>query len=407
MKKETLKVLLLLALVMFLISWLFNSVVLKTARQNQYMKWAERTAGSFMQRSPDYRITYKKDRNEHKWHYEQGLMMNALYGMWQKTDDQKYFDFIQKNIDQYLLEDGSVYTYDSDKFKLDDIGPGRTLLRLYDVTGDEKYKAVADMLRKHIENQPRTESGGFWHKKIYKWQMWLDGLYMAAPFYADYEKRYAADQNYDDILHQFELIYRKTYDSKTGLLYHGWDEKKQQIWADPETGRSPHFWGRGIGWYLMALVDVLEILPENVDGRDILLKQLNDLSDAMLQVRDENAKVWYQIVNLPNRDGNYKEASVTAMVIYAWAKGVNCGYLPTDYNEWAKESFTGFIKEFTEMTDDGLVNIFHTCSGAGLGGKTNRDGSFEYYMSEPQRTNDCKAIGPFIMAALELSKATK
>lgn len=404
MKKDTIKVLLFLALLMFIISWMMNFSTMKMSHKNQYMKWAELTTTSFMKRSPDYRITYKENREKHKWHYEQGLMMNALFAMWQKTGEQKYFDFIQKNIDQYLLDDGSVYTYKQSKYKLDDIGPGRALLRLYDATKDEKYKDISDLLRQHLANQPRTESGGFWHKKIYEWQMWLDGLYMAEPFYADYEKRYAEKPDYNDIIHQFELIYSKTYDEKTGLLYHGWDEKKQQIWADSTTGCSPHFWGRGIGWYMMALVDVLEIIPKDYDDRYILLDQFCGLSAAIMKYRDKESSVWYQILDLPEREGNYKEASATAMFIYALAKGVNQGYLPRDYKVKAHESFHGFIKEFTEIKSDGLVDILHTCSGAGLGGKTNRDGSFEYYMSEPQRINDCKAIGPFIMAALELDK---
>jgi len=352
-------------------------------------------------------MTYKVDRTKLKWHYEQGLMHNALYKMMQSTGDHKYFTFIQKNIDMFLKDDGSVLTYNQSKYKLDDIAPGRALLRLFDATGDVKYKNVADMFRKHLEDQPRTESGGFWHKKIYTWQMWLDGLYMAAPFYADYEKRYADEPDYQDIIHQFELIYRKTYDAKTGLLYHAWDEKKQQPWANPETGLSQHFWGRAIGWYMMALVDVLEILPQDVENRELLLKQLNELSEAILKVRDEESKVWYQVVNLPDRDGNYRESSATAMYIYSWVKGVNLGYLPDSYKEKAKESFDGFINEFTEIKDDGTMDINHVCSGAGLGGPKNRDGSFEYYINEPQRTNDCKAVGPFILAALELDKLIK
>lgn len=405
MKKDTLKVLLLLALVMFFISWVLQSINLKVSGKNHYLKWAKLTADSFMKRSPDYKITYEQDRKKHKWHYEQGLMQNALFGLWQKTNDEKYFDFMQQNIDLYLLDDGSVYTYKQSDYKLDDIGPGRALLRLYDATVDKKYKKTADLLRQHLTKQPRTESGGFWHKKIYDWQMWLDGLYMAAPFYTDYEKRYAEAPDYQDIIHQFELIYNKTHDHYSDLLYHGWDEKRQQIWADSTTGCSPHFWSRGIGWYMMALVDVLELLPRDVEKRYILLEQLGSLSSAIMNHRDKDSKVWYQIINLPAQEGNYKEASGTAMFIYALAKGVNLGFLPGQYKDFAKESFDGFVQEFTQIDHQGLVNIFHTCSGAGLGGKTNRDGSFEYYISEPQRTNDCKAIGPFIMAALELDKA--
>jgi len=393
---------------------LFISVVLVSffpfcgnRADDEYLNWAVRTTDSFIKRAPDNKITYEKNRARHKWHYEQGLMLNALYGLWQVTDNRDYFDFIQKNIDLYVGEDGSIRTYDPEDFKLDDIGPGRSLLRLYDATGDEKYHKAAQLLRRQLERQPRTAAGGFWHKKIYPWQMWLDGLYMAAPFYAEYEKVFAGQPDYADVIKQFTLIYEKTYDPETGLLYHGWDEKRQQLWANPQTGLSSHFWGRGLGWYMMALVDVLEILPPETVGRAELLEQLNDLSEAIVSVRDPESKVWYQVLDQGDREGNYLESSASAMFIYSFAKGANLGYLPADYWKIAKESFGGFLTEFVRVNEDGLVDVRYACSGAGLGGKQQRDGSFEYYISEPQRTNDCKAVGPFILAALELEKGLK
>ncbi len=375
--------------------------------QSDYLRWATRTADSFIERAPDYKITYEENRAKHKWHYEQGLMLNALHRLWHMTGNRCYFDFIRQNIDLYVQEDGSILTYDQEDFKLDDIGPGRTLLRLYEEVGDEKYHKAAQRLRRQLERQPRTSAGGFWHKKIYPWQMWLDGLYMAAPFYAEYEKRFAASPDYVDVVRQFRLIYTQTRDPETGLLYHGWDEKRQQIWANPQTGLSSHFWGRGLGWYMMALVDVLEILPAETTGRENLLKQLNDLAQAILKVRDPESKVWYQVPDQGDREGNYLESSASAMFIYSFAKGANQGYLPAEYRKIAKESFRGFIAEFVHVNEDGLVDVRHACSGAGLGGKQQRDGSFEYYISEPQRTNDCKAVGPFILAALELEKGQK
>ena len=373
-------------------------------RNSDYREWAVKTADSFIKRNPDYRVTYESDRARAKWNYEQGLMLNALYALWLTTGDRRYYDFIVKNVDQFVADDGTIRTYQPSEYKLDDIEPGQTLLRLYRQTGEGKYKKAADRLRQQLANQPRTSEGGFWHKQIYPGQMWLDGLYMAEPFYAEYEKEFATQPDYADIINQFKLIYARTYDPATGLLYHGWDEQRQQIWADPQTGLSRHFWGRGIGWYLMALVDVLEIIPQDTPERELLLRQLNDLSRAVAQVRDANSKVWYQVLNLKDRQDNYRESSASAMFIYSFTKGVNLGYLPREYRKLAEESFQGFLNEFVVVNDTGLVDIRHACSGAGLGGKQQRDGSFEYYVSEPQRTNDFKAVGPFILAAIELEK---
>ncbi|MBN2602372.1 MAG: glycoside hydrolase family 88 protein [Candidatus Marinimicrobia bacterium] len=381
---------------------LFNSCNKNTP--DEYCFWATRTVDSFIQRAPDYTITYEQNREKHKWNYEQGLMLNAVYALWSLTGEQNYLYFIQKNIDLYVNDDGSISTYKQKDFKLDDIGPGRTLLRLYRKTNDVKYKLAANQLRQQLHIQPRTLEGGFWHKNIYPWQMWLDGLYMAAPFYAEYEKEFSDQPDYEDIIKQFQLIYHHTLDPETGLLYHGWDEKHQQIWADPETGLSRHFWGRGVGWYMMALVDVLEILPENTSDRLTLLNQFQTLSRAVLRIRDSQSKVWYQVLNQGNRAGNYLESSASAMFIYSFAKGAKLGYLPVKYYDLAVESFKGFIDQFVIVNDSGLVDVLHACSGAGLGGKQQREGSFEYYISEPQRNNDFKAVGPFILAAVELEK---
>lgn len=369
-----------------------------------YLQWAIKTADSFIQRSPDFRITYETNRKKHKWQYEQGLMLNALYELWHQTGDQTYFDFIIKNIDQYVNDDGSIQTYKQSDYKLDDIGPGRTLLRLYKESGNPKYKKAADQLRTQLENQPRTGDGGFWHKKIYSYQMWLDGLYMAVPFYTEHALIFNQPDGLDDVIKQFCLIEQHNYDAVSGLYHHGWDEKKEQVWADPKTGLSLNFWGRGIGWYLMALVDVLEILPDETPNGDVLLVQFQDLTKAVANVRDPDTKVWYQVLDQGDREGNYLESSASAMFIYSFAKAANRGYLSSEYFALAEKSFEGFINEFVTVSDSGLVDVLHACSGAGLGGKDQRDGSFEYYISEPQRTNDYKAIGPFILAAIELGK---
>lgn len=366
--------------------------------------WSTKIAQSFMERTPKF-IVYDQNPTKQKWNYEQGLMLNAMRQMFYHTKDKKYFEYVKHNLDQNVQSDGSVTTYKIDEYNIDQVGPGRALLFAYEMTKDIKYKKAADLLRNQLATHPRTKSGGFWHKQIYPWQMWLDGLYMGEPFYAEYSKTFNSSKDFDDIAHQFELIYSKTKDSKTGLLYHAWDESKEQKWANKETGQSAHFWGRAVGWYMMALVDVLDFMPKNHPKRKILITQFKEMSDVLLKFRDEKAKVWYQILDLPDRKPNYLEASGSAMFVYAFAKGANRGYLSKKFLKHAEESWDGMKREFIVVDETGAVNLEKTCQGAGLGGKPYRDGTFEYYMSEKIRTNDFKGYGPFLLAAIELEKA--
>lgn len=363
-----------------------------------------RLADSFLLRHPGA-VTYDSIFTETKWNYEQGLILEALYQVYLYTGEEKYFQFIKENLDQYIEEDGKIKTYKFENFNIDLVNPGRALLHTYSKTGIEKFKIAADTLRKQLTYHPRTPSGGFWHKLIYPDQMWLDGLYMGQPFYALYSKLNNQPQFYDDIIHQFTLIEKKTRDKKTGLLYHAWDESKKQKWADPKTGRSPNFWGRAMGWYAMALVDVLDILPENYSKKIELKKILQRFAKAIIKYRDKNTNIWYQVVDMPDREGNYLEASATSMFAYALAKGANKGYLNKKYLTIAKDVFEGLLKHLSKIEDTGYINLYQICRSAGLGGNPYRDGSFEYYISEPKRMNDIKGYGPFILAALELDKA--
>ncbi len=366
--------------------------------------WAERAADSFIARHPGA-VTFDSASPKQNWNYEQGLILEALHQLWLETGNKKYFNFIKANIDKYVEAGGSIRTYEYNAFTLDDINPGRQLLTLYKATKDEKYKKAAGLLRKQLANQPRTPSGGFWHKKIYPNQMWLDGLYMAEPFYAQYAKMFDQPKDYNDIINQFVLIYDHTRDPKTGLLYHGWDESKKQKWANPATGCSPNFWSRAMGWYEMALVDVLDFIPKNHPGREKLISILRKVSAAVLKYRDPGTKLWYQVTDQGNKKGNYFEASASCMFTYAFAKGANKGYLDKKYFKDARESFDGIVKYLVKVQKNGLVDLYHTCKSAGLGGHPYRDGSFEYYISEPQRTNDMKGVGPFILASLQLEKS--
>ena len=234
--------------------------------------------------------------------------------------------------------------------------------------------------------------------------MWLDGLFMAEPFYAKYAEMFKETSDFNDIANQFILIYKHLRDPKTGLLYHGWDESKDQKWANPKTGDSPHFWGRGMGWFEMALVDVLDFFPNDNPKRKDLIEILQNSCNSLLKIRDKNTGLWYQIFDKGDENGNYLEASGSCMFVYAFAKGAKRGYLDKKFEEFAENSYKGIINNFIKVDNNGLVNILHTCEGAGLGGNPYRDGSFEYYINVPQRINDFKAIGPFILASIELNK---
>lgn len=343
------------------------------------------------------------------WDYEQGLILKALGRVWARTGDGSYFEYIRKDIDRFVSKDGNIRTYKYDDFNLDNINTGRILLTLAQQSqpDKEKYKKAADLLWKQIENQPKTNEGGYWHKKRYPNQMWLDGLFMCEPFAAEYSKIFNKPEHFDDIAKQFALIEKYAVDTKTGLIYHGYDDSKEQQWADKKTGLSPHFWSRAIGWYAMALVDVLDYFPENHPKRANLIKYLQRLAPALVKYQDTKSGVWYQMTSQGNRKGNYLEASGSCMFVYALAKGVRKGYLPQNFLANAKKGYAGILKEFVEKEANGTLSLNKTVSVGGLGGTPYRDGSYEYYLSEPIKKNDLKGVGPFIFASVEIEIATE
>ena len=336
-----------------------------------------------------------------KWNYEQGVILKAIEQMWYATGDPKYFRHIQKGMDHWIDEKGNHKDYDLEEYNIDHVTPGTAMMTLYRVTGSEKYRKMVDLFRSQLRTHPRTNEGGFWHKKIYPYQMWLDGLYMGQPFYAEYSQVFGED-NWNDIANQFVWMEKHGRDEKTGLLYHGWDESKQQQWADKTTGKSPHFWGRAMGWYAMGLVDVLEFFPKDHPRRGELIAILEREAAAIEKVQDKKTGVWYDILDLPNRKPNYLESSASAMFVYAIARGVREGYLPDRYMTVAVRGWNGIKKEFIKTNAQGQTDWEGTVSVSGLGGKPYRDGSFDYYMSEKLRTNDAKGLGPAIRAALEI-----
>jgi unsaturated rhamnogalacturonyl hydrolase len=360
--------------------------------------WAIRMAESVMERSPQLKT---------RWHYELGTMLTAFQQLYEATGDERYYTFIEQNINQFVEPDGSIRTYTIEEYNLDQVNSGKQLFLLYERTGDERYRIAAQTLRRQLAQHPRTSEDGFWHKLVYPYQMWLDGVYMAGPFYAQYGRVFDEPAAFDDVAHQIALIARHTRDPRTGLFYHAWDETREMSWSDPVTGLSQNFWGRAIGWYAMAIVDVLDFMPEDHRDRAQVIRILQALAEGVAGVQDPVTGTWYQVLDKPNRQENYHEASASAMFVYALAKGARKGYLEPAYMDIARRGFDGIVDQFIQVNEDGLLDMHGIVSVGGLGGRQQRDGSFEYYMSEPLQLNDYKGVGPFIMAGIEIERAAR
>lgn len=338
------------------------------------------------------------------WNYTQGLIAQTMIQVWKVNNNEAYYNYAKKYADKLIDSTGYVTGFNFENQSLDHINSGKFLYDLYDNTKDERYLKAIDQLYKQFKTQPRTTEGGFWHKNRYPHQMWLDGLYMGAPFYAEYAAYFNKDFLFDDVVKQFVIVHKHTYDPKTGLNYHGWDESKEQKWADPMTGCSPNFWGRAEGWYAMALVDVLDFLPANHPGRVQLLKILNQVAAGIKKYQDPKTGLWYQVLDQGDREGNYLGATASCMFTYAFLKAVRKGYINVDYKKVGVKAYKGILDNLIKNNNDGTVSLTKCCSVAGLGGNPYRDGSFEYYINEPIRDNDPKGVRPFIMASLEYNR---
>jgi unsaturated rhamnogalacturonyl hydrolase len=339
-----------------------------------------------------------------RWDYVGGLMLLGIHEVYRRTGDERYFAYVKENTDRWVRPDGTIEGYRMEEFNIDHVNQGKVLFPLYARTGDERYRRAIELLREQMRQHPRTREGGFWHKRIYPNQMWLDGLYMAAPFLAQYAVEFNEPELFDDVAHQILLMARHARDPRTGLFYHAWDETRSMNWADRETGLSPNFWGRAMGWYAMAIVDVLDHLPQDHRDRPEILRLLRDMSDALVRVQDPVTGMWYQVLDMPNREPNYHETSASSMFAYAFAKGARKGYLPAEFREIAQRAYDGIVRKYVRTDDDGMLSLHGIVEVAGLGGPRQRDGSFEYYMSEPVVKNDFKGVGPFVLASLELSR---
>lgn len=355
---------------------------------------------------PAWNIEVKRDGKKVGWNYIDGCMMNSLLELYKLTKNEKYFKFVKSYIDHFVKEDGTIEGYHMDKYSTDDIAESRTLFALYDITKEEKYLKAIKNTYEQIKGQPRTKSGNFWHKKIYPNQIWLDGLYMAQPFYLLYETKLNSMTNYNDIIGQFKNVRKYMFDEKKHLYYHGYDESREIFWADKATGLSKNFWLRSIGWFTVALVDCAEIINEQMyDEYRTLTSLLKEIINGLLEYQDPKSKMFYQVVDQGSREGNYLETSGSAMIAYSILKAVRLEILPERFRQIGLDIFNGICDKYlTER--DGDLNLGGICLVAGLGPaeKPNRDGSFEYYISEPVVENDAKGVGAFVMAYIEVKK---
>ncbi|QEM08862.1 glycoside hydrolase family 88 protein [Mucilaginibacter rubeus] len=363
----------------------------------QTLPWSQRMANTALH-------IWKDSLPGTNWSYDQGIVLLGLQSVWQQSAQGEYFSYIQKSMDRYVSADGNIRTYKANDYTLDNILSGRSLLLMHRVLNTEKYYKAASLLRKQLDGQPKTPEGGFWHKKRYPNQMWLDGLYMAEPFYAEYASVYHEDADFDQIADQFIWMEQHARDSKTGLLYHAWDESKKERWANPQTGLSASLWARADGWYAMALVDVLPYFPANHPKRAALISILNRLAVAIQGSQDKASGLWYQVLDRGGKKDNYLEASASCMFVYTLAKGVREGYLPQKYLPVAQKAYDSIIKNFIETDASGQVNLKGTAGAVGLGGEPYRDGSYEYYTSVKTITNETKGVGAFMLASVEMER---
>jgi unsaturated rhamnogalacturonyl hydrolase len=315
------------------------------------------------------------------WNYEMGVVLTGFEKLATFTSDKKYTEYTKKIIDHFITAEGQIRTYNLEEYNSDNIPTGRQLLHLYKNTKEEKYKTAATELYKQLAWQPRNKIGGYWHKLKYPTQMWLDGLYMAQPFAVEYAVLFNDTKKFDDIINQFVWMEKYSRDAKTGLLYHGWDESKLQKWANPQTGLSPEFWSRAMGWYMMALVDVLDHLPVSYKRRSELIAILNRLSTALVKFQDAKEGVWWQVTDKANQQLNYLESSSSAMFLYALSKAVNKKYISINFKPAVTKAYNGIIKNFVRVDEAGSVHYLQAVAGAGLGGTPYRDGSYSYYVN--------------------------
>lgn len=339
-----------------------------------------------------------------------GMQISALQELNKIVPDVRYTDALESVPGSYIGADGKITGFNPEMYSIDRTKPGEMIILLEQRTKEAKYRKAVDFLRANLKRHPRTSEGAFWHRQTYPNQLWLDGVYMGIPFLAQYAAAYETGEtqhkSFEEAVHEFVIARDHLREAKTGLYFHAWDESKKADWADKTNGRAPQYWSRGMGWYAMALVDVLDSLPTSEPKlRKTLIDIINELAPDILRYQDQATGTWWQITNRPGDIGNYRESTASAMFTYFLAKAVNKGYLPESYRTAAVKSYTGLINEFASIEADGKTSMNGQCLVAGLG--FGRDGSYNYYMTEPITSNDPKGNVPFILAGLEIHKLLK
>lgn len=370
--------------------------------KNKINKYIDYLLENSKPQAPMWNIEKVLSGEPNKWNYIDGCMITAILSLYEMTGDEKYYNFAKDFIDYYVKEDGSIATYDPEEYNLDNVNTASNLFYLYDKTGDEKYRKAIELVRGQLERMPRTNEGNFWHKNIYPYQVWLDGMYMAQPFYMRYEMKFNSMKGCMDSIHQFENVERLMKDEKTGLYYHGYDESREMYWANPDTGCSANFWLRALGWFSVALVETATAMTDVLyDEYRYLLRLLENLVEALAPYQDESGMFW-QVVDHQEEEGNYLETSGTALIAYAILKAVRLKLLPDIYEDMGVRALEGIIDKYLTIDDEGNLELGGICLVAGLGGKSRRDGSTEYYYSEPVVKNEAKGVAPLLLAYIEL-----
>jgi len=365
-----------------------------------------RMVESEMKRIPD--PIYMDGVEKPKWNYTTGLELLAIMDAGAKYGRRDFTDYALSWLERMVSRRGdTIVTYKMSNYNLDHICPGRLLYRAWDLTGDPRYYEAQHLLWSQLESQPRTREGGYWHKKVYPDQMWLDGLYMAEPYKAEYLLRHKkregveAPKSWMDLIHQFTLVAEKTYDPATGLFRHAWDSSKKMFWCDPENGQSEHAWLRAMGWYTVALVEVLDLMPDDIGETRHLVTILDHIFKTIPRYAHPESGMWYQVMDCPGREGNYEESTGSIMLIYAMMKASRLGLVDGEYGTTGRRLYEQFVERFMRENEDGTISMTDCCAVGGLGGKQMRRGDYAYYLSEPIIENDCKGVGPFIWASLE------
>ena len=344
-----------------------------------------------------------------RWDYTRGFLSQSLIRLGRRVEDPAMETFGTRIVESFVTPEGGIATYKQQEYNIDNLPPGRGLLLSYEKNKDAKIAQAIKLLRHQLDEHPRTSEGGFWHKQRYPYQMWLDGLFMGATFYAHYGSVFQEPAAIDDVVKQILLMDQHAYDAQTGLHYHAWDEKRVQSWANKKTGTSPNFWGRAEGWYAMALVECLDYIPPTQPHVEEVNEVLRRVADAIVRWQDAKTGLWWQVLDQGDRKGNYLESTASCMFVYSLAKGINRGYLSREkYLPAVLKGYEGIIRDFIRQNADGRIDLTQCCEVAGLGFLTAkglpRDGTFEYYISEPIIDNDLKGIPSFILAGMEMDR---